>query len=70
MSCNIISPQFQTEECNGCYQHAKCVITDEDNNYLGIKEGDSLEAIILVMENKLKEAFERIIQLEATVSTL
>lgn len=70
MSCNTINPEFQTEECNGCYQHAKCVITDENNIYLGIKEGDSLEAIILIMENKLNEAFYRIAQLEATILTL
>lgn len=64
MSCNINIPEPQKEECNGCYQETKCVVSNENNIYLGLKEGDNLNTLVSLLENKLKRAFERIAELE------
>lgn len=64
MSCNINIPEPQREECNGCYQETKCVVSNENNIYLGLKEGDNLNTLVLLLESKLREAFERIVELE------
>lgn len=67
MSCNINIPEPQREECNGCYQETKCVVSNENNIYLGLREGDDLNTLVLLLESKLKEAFVRIAELENVI---
>lgn len=67
MSCNVNIPEPQKEECNGCYQETKCVVSNENNIYLGLREGDNLNDLVSLLEKKLKEAFERIAELENVI---
>lgn len=68
MSCNINIPEPQKEKCNGCYQESQCVVFNENNLYLGLKKNDDLNQLVLILERRLKEAFERIEQLENIIT--
>lgn len=68
MSCSLTIPTPQTEECNGCYQETKCVISNIGNLYIGLKEGDNINDLVSLLESKLREAFERIEALENAIT--
>lgn len=68
MECNIEIPEPNKEECNGCYQETKCVISTIDNIFFDIKKNDSLDTVIEKIAVKSKELEDRITNIENSLT--
>lgn len=62
-----IVPELKNDKCWGKYSTSECTKLTEDNTFLNLKEGESLNDLILSLESRLREYANRIKNLEEII---